>query len=50
MADDLTGVTGGAAPLDVDAIRAKYTQEREKRLRGAGPIDDWPGMEVATRA
>jgi cyclohexanone monooxygenase len=36
MPDDLTGVAGAAEPLDVEAIRAKYAQERDKRLRGDG--------------
>src|SRR5580658_3913696 len=36
MADDLTGVAGAATPLDVEALRARYAQERDKRLRGDG--------------
>ena len=36
MAGDLTGVAGAAAPLDVEALRAKYAHERDKRLRGEG--------------
>jgi cyclohexanone monooxygenase len=34
MPDDLTAVA--AAPLDVEALRAKYAAERDKRLRGDG--------------